>query len=227
MKLPVVDTTGSVLEELAVSDDVFGVEPNRSVLHQAYVAQLANRRASSASTKSRGQVRGSTRKLRRQNGFGSARVGSSRSPVRVGGGVAHGPTPRDHAKRFPIQMRRLAIRSALSSHAIGKSLRIVRDLSPEDPKTRFVAEVLKNLQADRGVLIVCDASDVHLRRAARNVAAVSVLSSENLNVADLVDAHDVLFTEDVVSKVEDLWGTENLKRSRTRAAAIASTKDAK
>ena len=90
MKLPVVDTTGSVLEELTVSDDVFGVEPNRSVLHQAYVAQLANRRASSASTKSRGQVRGSTRKLRRQKGFGSARVGSSRSPVRVGGGVCVG-----------------------------------------------------------------------------------------------------------------------------------------
>ena len=100
-------------------------------------------------------------------------------------------------------------------------------LSPEDPKTRFVAEVLKNLKADRGVLIVCDASDIHLRRAARNVAAVSVLSSENLNVADLVDAHDVLFTEDVVPKVEDLWGTENLKPSRTRGAAIASTKDAK
>ena len=227
MKLPVVDITGSPLEELTVSDDVFGIEPNRSVLHQAYVAQLANRRVGSASTKSRGQVRGSTRKLRRQKGFGSARVGSSRSPVRVGGGIAHGPTPRDHSKRFPIQMRRLAIRSALSSHALEKSLRIVRDLSPKEPKTRLIAETLKNLKADRGVLIVCDASDVDLRRAARNVEVVSVISSENLNVADLVDAHDVLFTEDVVQKIEDLWGAENLKPSRTRSAAIVSMKKAK
>jgi len=214
MKLPVVDITGSPLEELTVSDDVFGIEPNRAVLHQAYVAQLANRRVGSASTKSRGQVRGSTRKLRRQKGFGSARVGSSRSPVRVGGGIAHGPTPRDHSKRFPIQMRRLAIRSALSSHALEKSLRIVRDLSPKEPKTRLIAETLKNLKADRGVLIVCDSSDVDLRRAARNVEVVSVISSENLNVADLVDAHDVLLTEGVVSRIENLWGVENRKPDR-------------
>ena len=222
MKLPVVDITGSPLEELTVSDDVFGIEPNRSVLHQAYVAQLANRRVGSASTKSRGQVRGSTRKLRRQKGFGSARVGSSRSPVRVGGGIAHGPTPRDHSKRFPIQMRRLAIRSALSSHALEKSLRIVRDLSPKEPKTRLIAETLKNLKADRGVLIVCDASDVDLRRAARNVEVVSVISSENLNVADLVDAHDVLLTEGVVSRIENLWGVENRKPDRISSAVIAS-----
>ena len=113
MKLKVFDTAGKELRELDAADEVFGIEPNRAVLHQAYVTQMGNRRGGNASTKGRGEVRGSSVKIRKQKGLGASRQGTIRASHRVGGGVAFGPKPHSFVKDFPRTMTRLALRSAL------------------------------------------------------------------------------------------------------------------
>lgn len=216
MKLPVVDTTGNALREIEAADEVFGIAPNRAVLHQAYVAQLANRRSGNANTLGRGDVRGSTVKIRRQKGVGRSRQGAIRASHHVGGGVAHGPHPHSFAKDLPRQMRRLALRSALSDHAANGTLKVVEGLVPGEPKTKAVQAALDAIGADRRVLVVSGEPDTTLVRAARNVYQLVALPAQNLNVVDLVNAHHLVMTEDAVRKCEALWGGENLKPARGR-----------
>src|SRR6476660_10438168 len=128
MKLDVRDRAGQALDSIDVDDAVFAVTPNEAVVHQALLAQLAARRSGSASTQTRGEVRGSTKKTRRQKGLGMSRQGPIRSPLRKGGGVVFGPKPRSYVQRLPKQMRRLAIRSVLSARAQDERLLIVDDL---------------------------------------------------------------------------------------------------
>jgi large subunit ribosomal protein L4 len=217
VKLPVVDTTGKQVRQIDVADEVFGIEPNRSVLHQAYVAQMANRRAGNASTKSRGEVAGSTIKTRRQKGLGRSRQGGIRASHHVGGGVAHGPRPHSFAKDMPRQMRRLALRSALSSHAASGAVIVVDGLASDEGRTRDMQSALEALGVARTALIVSGDHDANLTRAARNIANVKTLPAANLNVVDLVNAHHVVMTEEAVRKAESLWGGANLKPNRGRA----------
>ena len=219
MNLPVVDARGRKRREIEVADEVFGIEPNRAVMHQAYVAQRANARLGTHSTKSRGEVRGSTAKIRRQKGMGAARKGANRAATRVGGGIAFGPKPHSHAKALPRQMRRLAIRSALSSHAASGGLIVVSAIAGGESKTREVAAALNSLGLERRALIVSSDHDATLVRAARNIANVRALPSAQLNVVDLVDAHHVVMTEDAVRRAEELWGGPNVKLARGRREA--------
>ena len=136
MKLDVRDASGQAVDPIEVDDAVFGIEPNEAVVHQTLLAQLAARRAGSASTKTRGEVRGSTRKIRRQKGLGAARQGSIRSPLHRGGGVVFGPKPRDYTQKLPKQMRRLAIRSVLAARARDQRLSVVSDLGLANPSTK-------------------------------------------------------------------------------------------
>ncbi|MCS7294731.1 MAG: 50S ribosomal protein L4 [Chloroflexota bacterium] len=214
MKLPVVDAHGNLLREIDAADEVFGIEPNRWVLHQAYVAQMANRRAGGGHTLRRGEVQGSTRKIRRQKGLGRSRQGSIRAPHHVGGGIAHGPKPRDFSLRLPKQMRRLAIRSALSAHAAAGELLVVEGLVPDEPKTKLVAQLLEGLGISRTVLLVTGQHEPVLHQAARNIPFAKAMPAAYLNVVDLVNAHRVLMTEDAVRKAEELWGGANLKPRR-------------
>jgi large subunit ribosomal protein L4 len=214
MKLQVIDTTGAQLREIDAADDVFGIEPNPGVVHQAYVMHMANRRAGSASTLRRGEVAGSTAKIRRQKGLGRARQGSIRASHRVGGGVAMGPKPHSFAKRMPRQMRRLAIRSALSSHASSGTISVVDGIVPDEPRTRVLGEVLDTLGANRRVLLVSGEYEENLHRAARNIDHVTVMPAANLNVVDLINAHRVLMTEDAVRTAETLWGGERSRPVR-------------
>lgn len=221
MKLPLIDLEGNELRQLDVADEVFGIEPNRPVVHQAYVAQMANRRAGGANTKGRGQVQGSTVKVHKQKGLGRSRQGSIRASHRVGGGVAHGPKAHSFAKDLPRQMRRLALRSMLSSHAAGGTLLVVEGLAPSEPKTRAVADALDGLGVDRAALLVSGEFEANLARAAKNIASVKSLPASNLNVVDLVNAHRLVMTESAVRKVESLWGGENLKPHRGRRKETA------
>ncbi len=214
MKLPVVDTSGQHLRDLDAADEVFGIEPNAGVVHQAYVMHMANRRVGGAHTLRRGEVAGSSAKIRRQKGLGRARQGSIRASHRIGGGQAKGPRHRDFGKRMPKQMRRLAIRSALSSHASDGSLTVVDGILPEEPRTRAINEALTALDANRRVLLVSGEYNDRLHRAARNIEHVTVMPAAYLNVVDLVNAHRVLMTEDAVHAAESLWGGDNLKPSR-------------
>lgn len=217
MKLRVVDTAGQELRQIDAADEVFAIEPNRTVVHQAYVAQMANRRAGNASTKSRGEVEGSTAKTRRQKGLGRSRQGTLRASHHVGGGVAFGPKPHSFARDLPKQMRRLALRSALSNHAAGGTILVVDGLVPAEPRTKAVQATLDNLGADRAALLVTGEPEPGLTMAARNIAGVKSLPAANLNVVDLVNAHRLVLTEDAVRKIESLWGGANLKPARGRA----------
>lgn len=222
MKLSVVDTTGAELRQIDVADDVFGIEPNRAVLHQAYVAQMANRRSGNASVKRRGEVRGSTAKIRKQKGLGRARQGSIRAPHHTGGGSAHGPKPHSFAKDLPRQMRRLALRSALSGHASDGSLLVVEGLTPGEPKTKLVAASLQGLGLERRTLLVSGDYDETLTRAARNLEGVKTVPARNLNVVDVVNAHHLVMTEDAVRRAEELWSGDNLKPARGRKTEAAN-----
>jgi large subunit ribosomal protein L4 len=216
MKLAVVDATGAELRQIDVADEVFGIEPNRAVLHQAYVTQMANRRAGNAHTKSRGEVQGSTAKIRRQKGLGRSRQGAIRASHHVGGGVSHGPKHHSFAKDMPRRMRRLALRSALSSHAAAGSLIVVEGLTPAETKTKAMQQTLDALGVDRRALVVSGEHDAALARAARNITGITALPAQNLNVVDLVNAHKLVMTEDAIRRAEALWGGENVAPQRGR-----------
>lgn len=216
MKLRVVDSAGNELREIDAADEVFGIEPNGPVVHQAYVAQMANRRAGLASTKRRGEVEGSTAKIRRQKGVGRSRQGSIRASHHVGGGVAMGPRPHSFAKALPRRMKRLALRSALSGHAAEGSLLVVEGLVPAEPRTREMRDLLGALGIDRRALLVTGPFEPTLHRAARNIEHVKAMPAAVLNVVDLVNAHRVVMTEDAVRAAETLWGGENVAPTRGR-----------
>ena len=221
MKLTVFDAAGKELRQIDAADEVFGIEPNRSVLHQAYVAQMANRRAGNAHTKSRGEVRGSSVKIRKQKGLGRSRQGTIRASHQVGGGVAHGPKAHSFAKDLPRAMKRLALRSALSSHAGNGSLVVVEGLNAPDGKTRTFQNVLDALGVQRRTLVVSGAHVPELTRAARNIDEVKALPAQNLNVVDLINAHKLVMSEDAVRACEALWGGVNVKPQRGRAKEAA------
>ena len=221
MRLEVRDAAGKKLESIDVQDAVFAIEPNEAVVHQTLLAQLAARRAGTASTKTRSEVRGSTRKIHRQKGLGMARMGSNRSPLRRGGGVVFGPSPRSYAQRLPKRMRRLAIRSVLASRAQEARLHVVSDLGFDQPSTKAVISLLSNLNVGRSTLIVTGAADRAAYLSARNVPGARVLPADTLNVADMLSHHAILLTVDAVRRVEELWGGERASGRTVRAAVGA------
>ena len=207
MKLAVHNAAGKRVRQITVDDTVFGISPNGAVLHQAFVAQRANQRRGTASTKSRGEVQGSTRKIRAQKYTGRARQGSNRSPVRVGGGVAFGPRPRSYRQALPKKMRRLAIRSALSGKVADGQLHVVDKLGFAQPQTKEVVRVLHNVGIERSVLIVTGEPDRSVLTSARNLTKTKVLPAAYLNVVDMLTHRDLLLTEAAVRVVEGLWGS--------------------
>ena len=221
MKLQVLDHAGKEVEQIEVDDTVFGIEPNEAVVHQTLLAQLAARRSGSANTKSRGEVRGSTRKLRRQKGLGMARVGSARSPTRRGGGVAFGPKQRSYVQRLPKRMRRLAIRSVLSSRVADGRLKVVQGLGIEEPSTKEMKALLAAIEVGRSSLVVTGAADQIAQRSARNLPGTRVMPADTLNVADMLSHGTLLLTVDAVRRVEALWGGDRVSGRPTGAAPAA------
>ena len=221
MRLDVRDAAGKSLKPIDVDDAVFAIEPNEAVVHQTLLAQLAARRAGTASTKTRSEVRGSTRKIRRQKGLGMARMGSNRSPLRRGGGVVFGPSPRSYAQRLPKRMRRLAIRLVLASRAQEERLHVVSDLGFDQPSTKAVIALLSNLNVQRSTLIVTGAADRAAYLSARNVPGARVLPADTLNVADMLAHQALLLTVDAVRRIEALWGGERASGRAVRVAAGA------
>jgi large subunit ribosomal protein L4 len=217
MKLPVVDATGKEVETIEVDDAVFGIEPNQAVVHQAFVASMAARRVGSASTKTRGEVHGSTRKIRRQKGTGASRQGSITAPHHRHGGIVFGPKPRSYAKDLPKKMRRLAIRSVLSAKAADGSLRVLKDLTVDRPSTKQVAGVVKALGCDRSVLLVTSATDDNVKASVRNLERVHLLPASHLNVAAMLSAHALVMTVDAVRGAEQIWGGEKAAKKRRPA----------
>ena len=219
MKLNVHDATGKEVDAIEVDDAVFGIEPNGPVVHQALLASLSNKRVGTASTKTRGEVRGSTAKIRRQKGTGSSRQGSIRAPQHRHGGIVFGPRPRGYDQALPKRMRRLAIRSVLSAKAADGSLRVVSDLGVKVPSTKAMAGVLKALGFERSVLVVTGQADANVKASARNIENVNLLPAAYLNVVDLLNAQGLLMTVDAVRGAEALWGGERAKKRLVKAEA--------
>jgi large subunit ribosomal protein L4 len=212
--LPVRNAEGQEVGSIEVEDYVFGIRPNKAVLHQAYVAQRANQRRGTHSTKTRGEVKGSTRKTRPQKYTGRARQGSIRAPHRRGGGIVFGPKPRDYSQRLPKKMRRLAIRSALSAKAADGELIILDRLELERPSTKEMARILQNLGVDRSALVVTGEPDRTVFLSVRNLERKKCLPAAYLNVVDLLHHRYLVMTEAAVRKAEELWGEA---RDRERA----------
>jgi large subunit ribosomal protein L4 len=185
---------------------------------------MANKRVGTATTKTRGEVHGSTRKIRRQKGTGASRQGSIGAPQHRHGGIVHGPRPRSYAKDLPKKMRRLAIRSVLSAKAADGSLRVVNDLGVTAPSTKAMSGVLRALGFERSVLAVTAATDGVVKSSISNLPKVTLIPAACLNVGDMLAAQGLLMTVDAVRGAEALWGGERAATKRAAASAKARAK---
>ena len=185
-----------------LQESIFGVQIRPHLLHQMVIMQLNNRRSGTASTKTRGVVRGSGRKPWRQKGTGRARVGSVRSPIWKGGGIVFGPQPRDYSYRLPKKARREALLSALSLRRRDEKVIIIDKLELADGKTKLMREVLDNLGV-KSALIIISEPDEKVVRSARNLGSVKVLRTEGLNVYDILRYEHLVLTEQALGVIEE------------------------
>ncbi|NLD74174.1 MAG: 50S ribosomal protein L4 [Chloroflexi bacterium] len=206
MRVPVRNMAGETVDEVDLRDDVFGIEPNTAVMHQAVVRQQANARVGTHSTKTRSDVAGGGAKPWRQKGTGRARQGSIRSPQWTGGGVAHGPLPRSYAQRMNRKMRRLALRSALSVKAGANQLVVMDALRMEQPRTKEMTALLDRLSVGESVLIILAERDANVERSARNLAKVKTIVPSSLSVRDLLTYDYLLADRATMAMVQDWLG---------------------
>jgi large subunit ribosomal protein L4 len=206
-KVALYNQSGSTVGEIELADSVFGIEPNTHVLHEAVVMQRASQRQGTHDVKNRSEVRGGGRKPWRQKGTGRARQGSIRSPQWVGGGVVFGPTPRSYAYKLPKKVRRLAIKSALSSKVQNDEIKVLEGLELSAPKTKDMVAILKNLNVERKALIVTNAYENNLALSVRNIPGVKLVTAEGINVLDVLSHDQFIVTKDAVAKIEEVLGS--------------------
>jgi large subunit ribosomal protein L4 len=185
-----------------LNEAIFGAKRRAHLLHQAVVMQLANRRAGSASTKSKGFVRGGGKKPWRQKGTGRARSGSIRSPIWVGGGTAFGPVPRDYSYRLPRTARREALLSALSLKNRDGKIIVVDKFELEEAKTKVMVRALAELKVESAVIVISQ-PDVKIERSARNLPKVKVLRVDGINVYDLLRYEYLILTQEALQRLEE------------------------
>lgn len=204
-KLSVYNLAGQVTGEIELNDQVFGVEFNEAVVHQAIVMQLANQRQGTSATKTRGMVRGGGRKPWKQKGTGRARCGSTRSPIWVGGGTTFGPQPRSYAKKMPRKARRLALCCALSAKVAAGEMVVVEGLSFDAPKTKNVVAMLGAFDAaDKKALIITNGDNVNVELSARNMPKVTAISNMGLNCFDILNSNKVFLDKEIVEQIEEV-----------------------
>ena len=194
---------------IKLDENIFGIEPNVAVMHQVVNAQLAAKRSGTHSTKTRAEVRGGGAKPWKQKGTGRARAGSSRIPHWRGGGIALGPKPRDYSQRTPKKMKRLALRSALSDRAQSNSVYVVDAWDFETPSTKAAKTALEAIGTEGKVLVVTDAQDANTEKSFRNLSNVNVLSSDQLNVFDILVSDSIVFTKDNLPTMNQVSATSH------------------
>ena len=220
LQAPMFDSAGESQGHVKLPKEIFGEEPNAPVMHQAYVRQMANARQGTASTKSRGQVSGGGAKPYRQKGTGRARHGSIREPSMKGGGVVFGPRPRDYSQRMPKQMRRLALRSALSQKAIEGRVRVIDGFGFEEPRTKQAADLIAAIGFDDTTLVVLPAPNYVVSRSFENLRGSKIILARNLNIRDLFTHTYLLLAKDCLELLEDNFGRPE-SRSRGKVAEVA------
>jgi large subunit ribosomal protein L4 len=204
-KVAMYDMHGAQVGEIDLSDSVFGIKPNEAVMFDFVKMQLANKRVGTASTKTRAEVRGGGKKPWRQKGTGRARAGSSRNPVWKGGGIVFGPKPRDYSYKLPKKVRRLAMKSALSSKVIDNNIIIVDQLDFAEPKTKLMVQTLQALNVGKKTLLVTANKDGNVIKSARNIPGVKPLGADSINVYDVLKHETLLMTRDAVARVEEVF----------------------
>ena len=204
-KVAVYNMLGAQVGEIELNDDVFGIEPNKAVMYDFIKMQLANKRQGTSSTKTRTEVRGGGKKPWRQKGTGRARAGSSRNPVWRGGGIAFGPKPRDYSYKLPQKVRRLALKSALSSKALDNKIVVVDEFSFDQPKTKVMVQALEALKVGKKTLLVTADGNANVVKSARNIEGVKPMRADFINVYDILKHDTLLMTKDAVAMVEEVF----------------------
>lgn len=203
-KVALYNQAGSQVGEVELSDAVFGIEPNNNVLFDAILMQRATRRQGTHKVKNRSEVSGGGRKPWRQKGTGRARQGSIRSPQWRGGGIVFGPTPRSYSYKLPKKVRRLAIKSALSTKVLDNDVVVVENLTIEAPKTKDMVQVLNALSLNKKVLIVTADADQTIELSARNIPGVTVVDANGVNVLDVMNHDKMVITKEAAEKVGEV-----------------------
>ncbi len=195
---------GKEVGTIELNDAVFGVEVNEHLVHMAVVQQLANNRQGTQKAKTRSEVSGGGRKPWRQKGTGHARQGSTRAPQWTGGGVVFAPVPREYTFKINKKEKRAALKSALSSKVQNNTLIVVDELKFDEIKTKNFANVMNNLNVNKGLVVLAD-NDVNVVMSARNVATVDTTLVNTINVYDVMKANTVVLTKDAVAKIEEVY----------------------
>ena len=204
-KVSVYDMAGNQVSETEISDAVFGIEPNEAVMHAMVVNYLANQRQGTQSTLTRTEVRGGGRKPWRQKGTGHARQGSIRAPQWTHGGVALGPKPRDYSYTLNKKVRRLAMKSALSSKVQNENLIVIDALNMDGFKTKTLVNMLKALNVDGKALIVTAEADQKVVKSAANIPGVKTAAVNTLNVYDILNHDKFIVVKNAVGKIEEVY----------------------
>lgn len=206
MQVPVYNVQGEQVSEAELRDDIFAAPINEPLMHQALVRQLANARLGTHKTKTRGEIRGGGRKPWRQKGTGRARQGSIRSPQWRGGGTVFGPRPRSYEQKMPRKMRHQALRSVLSVKAAESQLMLLDTLEMDEPKTKEMLGILRNLGVDSSALILLPGRDEAILRSVHNLPKVRTLVAQYLNVRDLLKFDVILVPLNSLGVIEDVLG---------------------
>jgi len=201
----VFDMTGAEAGSMELKDEIFGITPNANAVHAVVKNYLANQRQGTQSAKTRAEVRGGGRKPFRQKGTGRHRQGSSTDPTQVGGGVTFAPKPRDYRYTLPKKLRRLAMKSALSSKVEESEIIVLDALSFEAPKTKEMVKVLENIKAEKKALIVMAEKDENVVRSAANIPGVRTALVSTMNVYEIINYTSFIITKDAVNKIEEVY----------------------
>lgn len=204
-KVDVYNMNGEKIDEIELNEAIFGAEINREVLHMAVVNYLANQRQGTQSTKTRGEVRGGGAKPWRQKGAGRARQGSIRAPQWIKGGVALGPKPRSHKYSLPKKVKRIALKSALSSKLADNNIIVLDTLNFDEIRTKNMVDVLANLKVDTKALLVLAEKNETVEKSARNIPGIKAALVNTINVYDILKYDKFIITRDAVSKVEEVY----------------------
>jgi large subunit ribosomal protein L4 len=196
---------GSEAGPIELKDDIFGIEVNEYAVHAVVKNYLANQRQGTQSAKTRGDVRGGGRKPFRQKGTGRGRQGSTTSPNHIGGGVVFAPKPRDYRYSLPKKLRRLAMKSALSSKVEEKEIIILDMLKFDVPRTKDMLKVLESIKAAKKALIVTDIKDENVIRSAANIPGVKTTMVGEMNVYDIINYTSFIITRDAVNRIEEVY----------------------
>ena len=204
-KVTMLNMAGEAVGDIELKDEIFGIEINEFAVHEVIKNYLANQRQGTQSAKTRGEVRGGGRKPFRQKGTGRGRQGSLTSPSHIGGGVVFAPNPRDYSYTVPKKVKRLALKSALSSKVKESEIIVIDSLEFSEPKTKEMIKVLANVKAAKKALIVTAEKNENVVRSAANIPGVKTSIVSAMNTYEIVNATSFIVTKDAVEKIQEVY----------------------